>query len=446
MKYKAITLGILLLFSILVIQNCAAQETVSRDIDGDGFDEYAIDANNDTTDGFEVYSDTHADSTGNTSKVPSPLSTNVDGGLRSYVDGDGDGKKDHFIATCGCAATEIDLYWDPDEDILTEIPPSYHVDVNSDGTLDIKFDSDGDGTADRWLFINQKTTNPLPNQPPVADAGGQYNGLENQQITFDGGDSYDSDGTITNYTWDFGEGSTGYGRTVTHVYTTSNIYIVTLTVEDNDGLTNTSTATAVISEEQTDNTAPNSPAINGPETGSAYSELSYNFSSTDEDEDSLTYAIEWGDGTTDISGNLPSDYVFHRDHTWYSAGKYTIVVTVSDGEESSISSLDVYIDALPINGLGLLLDENSDGAYDSYQNQDETIITTIESDGQSCFLLDVDGDSTYDYRYNLSTGSYMVYTPPTDDPGDDGDNQTPGFEVLITLFGILLVALITRKK
>ncbi|MEA2080351.1 MAG: PKD domain-containing protein, partial [Pseudomonadota bacterium] len=50
------------------------------------------------------------------------------------------------------------------------------------------------------------------NQPPVADANGPYSGTAGVAITFDGSGSNDPDGSIVNYSWDFGDGSTGRGR------------------------------------------------------------------------------------------------------------------------------------------------------------------------------------------------------------------------------------------
>jgi len=52
--------------------------------------------------------------------------------------------------------------------------------------------------------------------------------------------SYDPDGTIS-CNWDFGDGKTGSGEIVDHVYTESGNYDVTLTVTDNEGNTNTLT-------------------------------------------------------------------------------------------------------------------------------------------------------------------------------------------------------------
>lgn len=55
---------------------------------------------------------------------------------------------------------------------------------------------------------------------------------------FDGSQSFDNDGTIVSYRWDFGDGNTGRGSIITHTFDTPGIYRVTLTVTDNEGLEN----------------------------------------------------------------------------------------------------------------------------------------------------------------------------------------------------------------
>ena len=72
--------------------------------------------------------------------------------------------------------------------------------------------------------------------------------LVNETVTFDASASFDSDGNITLYEWNFGDGATatyieGVNLTdiTTHAYTSIGNYLVTLTVTDNDGLTNSST-------------------------------------------------------------------------------------------------------------------------------------------------------------------------------------------------------------
>jgi parallel beta-helix repeat protein len=60
----------------------------------------------------------------------------------------------------------------------------------------------------------------------------------NEIVTFNAWASYDSDGIVETYTWDFGDGNTTSVTTptITHTYTTRGIYPVNLTVTDNDGL------------------------------------------------------------------------------------------------------------------------------------------------------------------------------------------------------------------
>lgn len=64
--------------------------------------------------------------------------------------------------------------------------------------------------------------------------------------------SYDADGSIQAYSWDFGDGIEGNGADATHTYSRPGTYTVTLTVADADGLTGTDTCIAIISGESVD--------------------------------------------------------------------------------------------------------------------------------------------------------------------------------------------------
>lgn len=101
--------------------------------------------------------------------------------------------------------------------------------------------------------ISAPSTVPLPLDPPVDGApvaipGGPYTGNVNVPVVFDGSESYDSDGgNLQSYAWDFGDGATGTGMTAEHTYTVAGTFTVSLTVTDNEGMTNTAMATATIS-------------------------------------------------------------------------------------------------------------------------------------------------------------------------------------------------------
>jgi PKD repeat protein len=51
--------------------------------------------------------------------------------------------------------------------------------------------------------------------------------------------SYDPDGYIVSYKWDFGDGSSGSGVTAAHIYSAGGTYTAALTVTDNNGLNST---------------------------------------------------------------------------------------------------------------------------------------------------------------------------------------------------------------
>jgi parallel beta-helix repeat protein len=70
----------------------------------------------------------------------------------------------------------------------------------------------------------------------------------NQKVTFDASTSYDPDGAITKYDWDFGDGTKGSGVIITHSYTAQGKYNVVLTVTDDDSLTNSKSNEITVEE------------------------------------------------------------------------------------------------------------------------------------------------------------------------------------------------------
>jgi len=70
----------------------------------------------------------------------------------------------------------------------------------------------------------------------------------NEEVTFDASQSYDPDGTIVTYEWDFGDGETSFGKIVTHSYASPGTYTVSLTVTDNDGIIDTETKEITVYE------------------------------------------------------------------------------------------------------------------------------------------------------------------------------------------------------
>lgn len=73
------------------------------------------------------------------------------------------------------------------------------------------------------------------NKKPIADAGPDVISIPGENIVFDGSRSFDSDGEVTKYDWNFGDGSLLSGKKVQHIYQNPGKYSVTLKVTDNTG-------------------------------------------------------------------------------------------------------------------------------------------------------------------------------------------------------------------
>ncbi len=113
-------------------------------------------------------------------------------------------------------------------------------------------EQEGQPTAEPEVTVVITPESCEENTPPTADAGGPYNtmmGKGQAFVTFDASASSDSDGTIVEYTWDFGDGSeteSSQSATTTHGYTDEGTYEATLTVTDDCNLTDETTVQVTI--------------------------------------------------------------------------------------------------------------------------------------------------------------------------------------------------------
>jgi len=99
------------------------------------------------------------------------------------------------------------------------------------------------GTESGWKIENIETNGDniiidvsfLSKPHAIADADEAVI-TEGFELQFYGNESWDEDGTIVNYTWDFGDGNFEYTDNPTHIFIQNGTYDVVLTVTDNDGL------------------------------------------------------------------------------------------------------------------------------------------------------------------------------------------------------------------
>ncbi|MEE8379978.1 MAG: PKD domain-containing protein, partial [Gammaproteobacteria bacterium] len=168
--------------------------------------------------------------------------------------------------------------------------------------------------------------------PPEADPGGPYSEIVNTLVQFDGSNSFDPDGdTITDYQWDFGDGSTGSGVAPTHTYSIVGTYTVRLVVVANgDSSSSTSTSVDVVGNPPiADAGGSYSGTIMGP--GGSVTITFDGSLSSDPDGDPITsYQWDFADGSTG-TGAIVS-------HTYTAPCLYTVTLTVTAAGQSGQAS------------------------------------------------------------------------------------------------------------
>jgi parallel beta-helix repeat protein len=207
-----------------------------------------------------------------------------------------------------------------DDHEVNDVTIEYWYDNTNHKTVEM--DKKSNNYYEKVIIINENpnrvkciiyATDPSGNQndtkKPFADIGGPYNGVIGIEPEFDASNSFDLDGNITEYLWDFGDGTTGTGETTGHVYTTNGNYTITLTITDNDGNKDTNvTYVKIISliQQKTSNSTMNEIED---EYGVTLSDLFYCYD-TDGDElgdifvDPNNVLTAVHSGNIDINGNI----------------------------------------------------------------------------------------------------------------------------------------------
>jgi len=189
------------------------------------------------------------------------------------------------------------------------------------------------------------------NRPPVAifteSAEIVYT---NEVITFNATDSYDPDGSIVSYFWDFGDGTDATGAMVTHSYADDGEYMVTLTVTDDDGATDAATSTKTVL-----NRPPNASFTESSETAHAGVLIYFNASdSSDPDGSIVSYFWDFGDGANSTGIIV--------EHAYGANGTYTVTLTITDDDGASNSASatkTILTNAIPV----ALFSESAETVY-----------------------------------------------------------------------------------
>lgn len=181
--------------------------------------------------------------------------------------------------------------------------------------------------------LSATTTREVTVAPNKAPTAAFESAIENLTLSVDAAGSGDSDGEITDWAWEFGDGTTATGETAEHSYAEPGTYTVTLTVTDDDDATSSTTETVTAVEPP--NEAPTARFTTGSDGLAVTVDAA---ASTDSDGDLTQWAWDFGDGTT-ASGQTAS-------HTYTADGTYTVKLTVTDdGGANATTSTEVTVAA-----------------------------------------------------------------------------------------------------
>jgi hypothetical protein len=152
-----------------------------------------------------------------------------------------------------------------------------------------------------------------------------------ETILFNASDSYDPDGYIKLYEWDWNnDGVYDYKNytspIATHIFEEAGKYLVTLRVHDNNRTNDIKKKRVRVGYQP-----PDAPIIDGPTIGRAGVVYQYNFSLYDLDDDAMYLRVDWGSGTPGTwTGPYKSGRIVGLKHGWNQKGTFAIRAQAKD--------------------------------------------------------------------------------------------------------------------
>ena len=239
----------------------------------------------------------------------------------------------------------VEHAWDFDADgVVDALAPITGYTFSTSGTFDVTLTvTDDGGNRDTITYAvdvaADATPESTPFQPPVADFVYEPESpAVDELVTFDGSGSFDFDGEVVSFEWDFGNDGVidATGETVTTSFSVPGSTDVRLTVADNDGHADTLILTVPVSSDATAPPAdgeddaflpPLAEFAYSPSSPTAGEPVEFNgMFSIDIDGEVVHYAWDFdGDGVTDSTSPIIL-FVFGA------PGSYDVRLTVTDND------------------------------------------------------------------------------------------------------------------
>lgn len=262
------------------------------------------------------------------------------------------------------------------------------------------------------------------NEKPKAQFDKNIIGAPNEKINFNGAKSFDTDGKIVSYNWDFGDGSTGTGSTTSHIYNKPGKYTVTLKVIDDYSLANCNygmDSTIVIIN------SPPVPLTNQKIIGSVNEEILFDASSSRDDDGSIA-SYTWDFKNFGIESGPKVKKKFST------PGRYKVTLTVQDNSAASNNKssfeIDLFINNSPkaIVGSDKIVAPNEPIVFDGSKSKDDdgSIIEYKWNLGDGIFSNSV--KTTHSYS---TPGNYVVSLMVKDDSKTFTDTNKDSILIIV---------------
>jgi len=289
-------------------------------------------------------------------------------------------------------------------------------------------------------------------------------------IVFDGSGSSDPDGSITEYTLDFGDGtrpSSGTNPTQSHAFHADGVYVISLVVTDDDGNVSARSSVKVTVFRPT-NLPPIAKIVVSPTSGPPSTVFTFDASTSSDDGTIVAYAWDFGDRTTSIG--------VRTTHSYPHLGAFTVTLTVTDDtglEGTARASVVVWVGPTPPDAMrpGIMIvfpqhraefSEGSITVRGTAWDNVGVVAVKVSLDGVTWFpahgktewfarLVLEAGERTisvraFDAAGNEGYASVTIFVA-TQGPGGDGPpRDNPMIIEIIIIIGIIIIIALWRGR
>ena len=247
--------------------------------------------------------------------------------------------------------------------------------------------------------------NASSNSPPVAD----FSFIPtipspNETVIFNASSSYDIDGHITSWQWNFGDGSFGYGMVVNHLYIRNGTYDVTLTVIDNNGASNSTSKEVIV----------DIPPVANFTFDINKNTATFNSTSYDADGYIVNYTWQFGDGSVAYGKNVS--------HQYLDEGIYNVCLEARDDiGKNGIKCENVTIDVTPPYTHYYLIPPSPNGNggwYISHVGVKLEAFDNVSGINVTKYRVDIGGWSYYNRTIDIGDGRHTIAFYSVDNKGN----------------------------